>query len=31
MPTYQGLLKPRDIDALIAYIKSLGQEQGEQQ
>jgi cytochrome c oxidase subunit 2 len=23
MPTYQGLLKPRDIDALIAYIKSL--------
>jgi cytochrome c oxidase subunit 2 len=23
MPTYQGLLKSRDIDALIAYIKSL--------
>jgi cytochrome c oxidase subunit 2 len=30
MPTYQGLLKSRDIDALIAYIKSLGQKQGEQ-
>ncbi|MFC2150605.1 cytochrome c oxidase subunit II [Calditrichota bacterium] len=24
MPTYQGLLKDRDIDALIAFIKSLG-------
>ena len=23
MPTYQGILKDRDIDALIAYIKSL--------
>jgi len=29
MPTYQGLLKSRDVDALIAYIKSLGEEQGE--
>ncbi len=26
MPTYQGLLKERDIDALIAYIKSLAVE-----
>jgi cytochrome c oxidase subunit 2 len=24
MPTYQGLLKDREIDALVAYIKSLG-------
>ena len=28
MPTYQGILKPRDVDALIAFIKSL-QEQKE--
>lgn len=26
MPTYQGLLKDAQIDALVAYIKSLGQE-----
>ena len=25
MPTYQGLLKDREIDALVAYIKSLGE------
>ncbi|MBZ0265486.1 cytochrome c oxidase subunit II [bacterium] len=25
MPTYQGLLKDRDVDALVAYIKSLGE------
>lgn len=26
MPTYQGLLKERDIDALIAYLKSLAEQ-----
>ncbi len=26
MPTYQGLLKDREIDALIEYIKSLQEE-----
>jgi cytochrome c oxidase subunit II len=25
MPTYQGILKDREIDALITYIKSLSQ------
>jgi cytochrome c oxidase subunit 2 len=30
MPTYQGLLKAREVDALIAYIKSLSAHQGEQ-
>jgi cytochrome c oxidase subunit 2 len=30
MPTYQGLLKARDVDALIAYIKSFSQEEGHQ-
>jgi cytochrome c oxidase subunit 2 len=29
MPTYQGLLKDREIDALVAYIKSLGEHEGE--
>ncbi len=29
MPTYQGLLKDRDLDALIAYIKSLNGQGGE--
>lgn len=27
MPTYQGLLKERDVDALIAYIKSLSEQE----
>ena len=27
MPTYQGILKDREIDALVEYIKSLSQEQ----
>jgi cytochrome c oxidase subunit 2 len=30
MPTYQGLLNDRDIDALIAYIKSLNEQKGNQ-
>ena len=28
MPTYQGVLKDRQIDALVAFIKSLNQKQG---
>jgi cytochrome c oxidase subunit 2 len=27
MPTYQGVLKPKQIDALIAFIKSLNEKQ----
>jgi cytochrome c oxidase subunit 2 len=29
MPTYQGLLNDRDIDALVAYIKSLKDQKDE--
>jgi cytochrome c oxidase subunit 2 len=28
MPTFQGLLKDRDLDALVAYIKSLDNQRG---
>ncbi|MFC2170728.1 hypothetical protein ACFLQJ_01975 [Calditrichota bacterium] len=29
MPTYQGIIKDNELDALIAYIKTLGENHGE--